>query len=162
MIDVEKVLNNPKQLISFTSLTKEEFDELLVEFEKDWLIHYKHHTLDGKFRKSPLLKDKKTTTLSSTNEKLFFILLLLKTNTLQEYHALQFDMSQTKVSIWHKCLLNILLKTLTRIKLTPSNKLEKLTPYIIDGIERPIERNVDYDAQREDFSGKKKRIHVKI
>nr|WP_235817028.1 transposase family protein [Bacteroides ndongoniae] len=45
-------------------------------------------------------------------DKLFFILVYLKTNPLQEFHAIQFEMTQPQANRWIHLLSEILRHTL--------------------------------------------------
>lgn len=69
-----------------------------------------------------------------------------------------------------KILNNLLLQTLTKIKLTPCRSNEELqtvlekhpdNTFSMDATERRIARNLDYESQKELFSGKKKDHTVK-
>ena len=93
-MNYHKLRNKPKQFLSLTSVTVEEFDEFLPTFEKElrWMLR---RTARGNIRKN---KIKLPDALNSTAIFLFFTLSDLKINPLQEHHAASFDISQPSVS----------------------------------------------------------------
>jgi hypothetical protein len=162
-LDCKKLKQNPNQFLALTSLQVEEFERLLEVFEPHWIRYYRYHNLDGSYRKHPRTKEHGNAALQGTEQKLFFLLVYLKNNSLQEYHAASFGVSQAKVSRIVKTLLEILNKTLKSMKLTPYRDGESLHTLLADhpdkifsydGTDRSIGRNVDQDAQEVEFSGK--------
>jgi len=174
MIDIKKILENETQLKALTSLQLNEFTALLRHFRPRWQQHYKHFSILGHRRKSPLsashyLKDTKT--LPSVEAKLLFILMLFKTNSIQQQLAAEFDMDQSHVSRWMKTLLPLLHKAIVDCHCHPAEDMDELirlfrqrnedaggTGHVetlnADATARPIGRNIDDEAQRHDFSGK--------
>jgi len=169
-MDYKQVLNKPKQFQSLTTLTVEEFTELLKIFKVLWEKYYRYHTLEGKKRRHPRTKEHGNALLKGTGQKLFFLLLYLKTNSLQEHHAASFGVSQSKISRIVKTLLPILDETLGKMGYTPLRNGEELGEklathpekvFSYDGTDRDIERNADYKAQEQEFSGKHHRHTIK-
>lgn len=159
-----------RNFLSLTCLKIAEFDYLLGHFEPLWENYYRHHTLEGKKRKNPAIKEHGSAKLRGTDIKLFFLLVYLKSNALQTYQAASFGVSQTKVSRITNILLNVLNKTLSKMGLTPCRQGSELQHILADhynkvfsydGTERNIERNKDQEAQKKDFSGKKGQHKVK-
>ena len=73
-----------------------------------------------------------------------------------------FGMNQPQASKWLKLLSNLLLETLAKVRVLPERKSEKIAkaiaglPHILlDVTEREVERSVDYETQKEYYSGKK-------
>ena len=93
------------------------------------------------------------------------MLFYFKCYPLQEVMALFFGISQPRVSHWVGELTPLVNQALGRELLLPARKpadLEKLLAEVpdalllLDGTERPIRRPKDKDAQKSDYSGKKK------
>ena len=103
-----------------------------------------------------------TTVLSLIQDKMFFILVYLKTNPLQELHAVQFEMSQPQANRWIHLLSEILRRTLKTLGELPDRNSKRLIhilqgceEVLLDGTERPIQRPLDEDWQSACYSGKK-------
>jgi DDE superfamily endonuclease/Helix-turn-helix of DDE superfamily endonuclease len=164
------ISKNATQFLALTSVEISEFESLLLNFRPICEKYFRYHTLEGKKRKIITSKEHGNASLKGTEEKLFFLLIYLKTNSLQEHHAAAFGISQAKVSRISRILLNLLNETLKKMGMLPlrdgellkqhlANHAEKVFSY--DGMERIIQRNGDYDAQEEEYSGKKKGHRVK-
>jgi len=155
----------PTQFLALTSLLPAEFDDLLTDFAPRWERHQRYHTLDGTRRRIPAHRERSNATLSGTDTKLFFLLTYLKTNSLQEYQAASFGISQTRVSRLTGPLLNVLNQTLATRGLLPVRDGAQLAQrlaahpdkiFTYDGVERGIPRNADREGQEEEYSAKKK------
>ena len=166
----EDTKNNEKRFLSLTSLKVSEFDFLLRHFEPISEIYFRWHTLHGQLRVIPKYKIRSNEVLGSYSDKLFFLMVYLKNAPLQEFQGSNFGISQGKVSRIVKILTDLLLKTLSKLKLTPCRSNEELqnvlekhpdNTFSMDGTERRIARNLDYESQKELFSGKKKDHTVK-
>lgn len=183
-MNIEKIQNNESQFLALTSLYLAEFEELYVVFERCWLKWYKHYTFRMKRRRKPLTYKQliaPTKTLSTNREKLFFILYMFKTNPLQQAAAASFEMDQGQVSKWVKVLMPILEESIEQLHLQPARTMEELVRFFrqrqqqdeppmdkpkaqslhLDTSARPINRNVDQQTQRHDFSGKHHQHSVK-
>ena len=161
---------NEKQFLAVTSLYPDEFELLLDSFTPVCEKYFRYHTLEGLKRKIVTSKEHGNARLRGTAQKLFFLLVFLKTNSLQEQHAISFEISQSKVSRISKILLNLLNETLKKMNLAPFRDGELLQKgladhptkvFSYDGLERSIQRNVCVVAQEEEFSGKKKAHKIK-
>ena len=166
----EEFMTNRPMFLALTSLQPEEFNHLLTTFGLLWDKYYRYHTTEGKKRKIVCYQEHKSTLLQGTAQKLFFLLVYLKNNPLQTFQGATFGISQPKVSKITSVLLTIFDETLKKMGLSPCRDGEILQSllsthpqkiFTYDGMERGIQRNVDIDAQKEDFSGKKKRIKLK-
>jgi hypothetical protein len=162
-----KIKKNLPQLQSLTGLNKDSFETLLFYFEQEWNEYITHYTLDGKPRERPT-KCITCKHIPATADKLVFILSYLKNNPLQEYHAACFDMTQPQANPLIHLFSDILIKTLKGLGDLPEQNhlrlIHTLKPYtdiLLDGTERPIERSVDEELQKECFSGKKKALFEK-
>ena len=103
-----------------------------------------------------------TTVLSLIQDKMFFILVYLKTNPLQELHAIQFEMTQPQANRWIHLLSEILRRTLKTLGELPDRNSKRLIhilqgceEVLLDGTELPIQRPLDEDWQSACYSGKK-------
>jgi hypothetical protein len=122
----EEIKYKEKEFLSVTSLHVEEFEELLTYFLPICEKYFRYHTLDGKKRKFPSHTERGDIKLQGAAQKLLFLLVFLKTNALQEQHAISFDMSQTRVSRLSKILLPLLDETLYKMGLQPTRDGELL------------------------------------
>lgn len=175
---MDKILANDTQLVALTGLYRSEFDELLTAFRPRWRQAYKHFDLRGKRRKKPLTPaqiERNTKALVGTATKLFFILNHFKANVLQEYEAMVYDMDQPQVSRWAKLLTPVLHQAIVDLHCQAARTHDELvrlfrnrqhsqsllpkpatTTLSADGTERALSRNLDYAAQKFDYSGKHK------
>ncbi|MDR3327458.1 MAG: DDE transposase family protein, partial [Prevotellaceae bacterium] len=86
----------------------------------------------------------------------------LKNNPLQEYHGAMFDLTQPQCNDWVHLLIEILRKTLKSLCELPERNayraqhiLRQYDNVLLDGTERPIQRQQDSDRQKSCYSGKK-------
>lgn len=170
-MNYQAIIKNDKIFLSLTSLHVAEFEHLLLFFEPICENYYKYHTIDGKKRKLPRLKANAKERLPSSGQKLFFLMTYLKNNPLQQFQAASFGLSQGQVSNLFKALNPLLSATLGKMGIVPAQNNEELQTYLEkhnienlykDATERPIARKVDYEAQKEDFSGKKKPTQLRM
>jgi hypothetical protein len=151
----EKVRQNPRQFKALTSISVEQFDILLSRFEFKWLDFIERYNLDGTPRMRKYVP-KNEAQLKTVGDKLFFILYHKKNNPLQEAQAAFFDLDVSMSNKWIHILSPILEKSLAED--APKRRIEEVEfkkdeKYIIDGSERPIQR--DTYIQGEYYSGKK-------
>ena len=142
----DKIRHRHSQVLAATGLTPVEFDALLITFKYHWDEYYSHFTLEGKVRQR-ISYNRKTSVLPLIQDKMFFILVYLKTNPLQELHAIQFEMTQPQANRWIHLLSEILRRTL--------HILQGCEEVLLDGTERPVQRPLDEDRQSACYSGKK-------
>ena len=156
--------DNPKALLAHTGLKSAEFNVLCQAFDHAWKRYAKYYTLEGKVRVRQN-RSRKNEILPTSEDKLLFVLYYLKTNPLQEVLAAAFGMYQPHASAWLKRLLPRLEEALAASDSLPERQSERLyravanqDTVLIDGTERPVQRSVDNETQREHFSGKKSAI----
>ncbi len=155
-----KTLQGKSSLIkSATGLSLKEFDYLKPTFTEYWDKYITEYTFEGKFRQRAR-KPRKNSRFKSVEDMLILILYDYRHNPTQEFMGLHFQMTQPKVAMWLRVLEPILIKSLTKLGLTPVRNSDELDSRIIesvavlmDGSERPINRP-KYD-QQEYYSGKK-------
>lgn len=152
---------NSQTISAHTGLSKQEFEALEKEFGREVETYLRYYTLEGLVRQRAY-KARTNSVLPTIADKLLFLLLFLKTNPLQEVHASSFGMNQPQASKWLKLLSTLLLETLAKVNVLPERKSERiakavaeLAHILIDVTEREVERSIDYETQREYYSGKK-------
>lgn len=169
-MNYDTVKLNEKQFLAVTSLYPDEFAVLLESFSPICEKYFRYKTLEGLNRRNISSKEHGNASLKGSAQKLFFLLVFLKTNSLQEQHAISFGISQSKVSRISRILLVLLDETLKKMNLLPFRDGELLQKglaehatkvFTHDGLERSIPRNICNEAQEEEFSGKKKAHKVK-
>lgn len=155
-------MSTESKLRSLLSLNQHEYDHLMDFF--DPLIKEKLSvvTLKGQLRLFRSYDEPVNSSLYGSKAKLDFILMYLKENPNQCFHGELFGMSQSKVSEWISYLLPVLEKALNKIGVMPQTGYQfKELPLetdclLVDVTERQVPRDVDYDNQKEAYSGKKK------
>ena len=106
--------------------------------------------------------------LYGSQSKLDFILTYMKENPNQSYHGYLFEMSQSKVSEWVNFIIPSLEEALDRLCLLPQqgdywDLEQESTDFLsMDVVERQVPRRSDYEAQKEEYSGKKNAIRLSI
>ena len=163
MLTYQELKKKPSRFLALTSLTVEEFDDLLPAFKTAWEADVEKRS-QAKPRKRKVGGGRKPT-LKSLEDRLLFILLYFKTYPLQEVQGALFGMSQGQANDWIQRLTPILQAALKAEALLPERepaKLEQmlgdydLLEFIIDGTERRRQRPKDNGQQKEYYSGKKK------
>ena len=164
----EKAKRNAKQFRSLTSMEVCGFDLLCGHFCETVEKYLAHFTLTGKLRQRRATV-KQDSVFKSNQDLLLFCLSYLKNNPLQEYHALQYGITQPQANLWIHRSLDWLWETLAGLKELPARSDKALAEVLIshlevllDGTERPVGRSTDYQTQKEHYSGKKKRIQSRI
>jgi DDE superfamily endonuclease/Helix-turn-helix of DDE superfamily endonuclease len=169
MLSYHDLKLNPRVLRAFTSLDPEEFEILLIPFEKAWQDYIHRHYIHKKSRKRRYGGGRKPH-LVAIEDKLLFILFYFKVYPLQEVIARIFGMSQGRANEWLYKLTPILETALGEAQCLPERDPQNLeqvlalcvaVDFMIDGTERPIQRPTDPIEQKDQYSGKKKRHTVK-
>jgi hypothetical protein len=114
------------KFLDFTSLTVEEFEQLVPEFEKNYQERMKYWRLDGKPRTGRGYQTYSNCPLPSPEDRLLFILVYLKTNNLQVVQGELFGMPQNKANQWIHALLPVLQTTLRGLGDAPARSMEEL------------------------------------
>lgn len=161
MLDIQRVLNHDRLLRALTGLNRRAFNALLETFsplyERTRQIGSRQRAVGGG-RKARL---------HETREKLFFILFYFKCYPTFDLAGIVFDLHRSQAHEWMHRLQPILEETLGERLVLPARKLDSIEAFLerfpsvkrvmIDGTERPIARPQDPEAQRSNYSGKKKR-----
>src|SRR5262245_8971609 len=112
--------------IYFTSLTLEEFQQLVPPFETAFHARMAAWRMDGKPRTTRRFTVYKNCPLPTPADRLLFILVYLKTYTLQVVHGRLFGMVQGKANQWIHVLSPTLLAALRVIGDAPARSLSAL------------------------------------
>ncbi len=102
----------PTEFLDLTSLTLDEFQQLVPPFEAAFHAHLAAWRLDGKPRTARRFTVYKNCPLPTPEDRLFFILTYLKTFALQVVQGRLFGMGQSKANQWIHVLLPVLLAAL--------------------------------------------------
>jgi Helix-turn-helix of DDE superfamily endonuclease len=120
------VQSRPLAFLDFTSLTLDEFQQLIPSFEAAFQAHMAAWRLDGKPRTARQFAVYKNCPLPTPEERLFFILTYLKTYSLQVVQGRLFGMGQSKANQWIHVLLPALLAALRTLGDAPARSLTAL------------------------------------
>jgi len=116
----------PSEFLDLTSLTLDEFQQLVPPFETAFQAHLTAWRLDGKPRITRRFTVYKSCPLPAPEDRLFFILVYLKTYALQVVHGRLFGMGQSKANQWIHVLLPVLLMALRTLGDAPARSLTAL------------------------------------
>jgi len=118
--------SRPMEFLDFTSLTLDEFQQLVPPFETAFHARMTAWRMDGKPRTARRFTVYKTCPLLTPEDRLLFILVYLKTSTLQVVHGRLFGMVQGKANQWIHVLLPALLAALRALGDAPARSLTAL------------------------------------
>jgi hypothetical protein len=116
----------PSEFLDLTSLTRDEFQQLVAPFEAAFRTHLAAWRLAGKPRTARQFIVYKNCPLPTPEARLFFILVYLKTYTLQVVQGRLFGMGQSKANQWIHVLLPALLAALRALGDAPARSLTAL------------------------------------
>src|SRR5713101_7776799 len=116
----------PTEFLDFTSLTLDEFQQLVPPFEAAFHAHMATWRLDGKPRTARQFAVYKNCPLPTPEDRLFFLLTSLKTYALQLVHGRLFGMGQSKANQWIHVLLPALLAALRTLGDAPTSSKDAL------------------------------------
>src|SRR5215813_15496945 len=118
--------SRPLEFLDFTSLTLDEFQQLVPPFEAAFHARMAVWRMDGKPRTARRFIVYKNCPLLAPEDRLLFILVYLKTYTLQVVHGRLFGMVQSKANQWIHVLLPVLLAALRILGDAPARSLTAL------------------------------------
>ena len=166
MLKYDELKEKPREFLSVTSLTTEEFQVLLPTFERCYEFLSPPKPKATKKKKQRAKGGGRRAKLASISEKLLFILAYQKTAPLQTLHGLQFGLSQGRVNYWVHRLLPVLQMSLEQLGMKPLRKGAAVAASIegsegganlsLDAAERLLQRPVNEDKQKAKYSGKRK------
>src|ERR671927_1118332 len=120
------VQDRPMEFLDLTSLTLEEFQQLVPPFEAAFQAHMAMWRLDGKPRAARRFTVYENCPLPSPEDRLLFILAYVKTYSLQVVQGRLFGMGQSKANQWIHVLLPVLLTALRTLGDAPARSLSAL------------------------------------
>src|SRR5213594_2010595 len=116
----------PLEFLDFTSVTLDEFQQLVPPFEAAFEARMAAWRMDGKPRTARRFTVYKNCPLPTPEDRLFFILTYLKTYALQVVQGRLFGMVQSKANQWIHMLLPALLAALRALGDAPARSLTAL------------------------------------
>ena len=118
--------SRPMEFLDFTSVTLDEFQQLVPPFETAFQCQMVAWRMDGKPRTARRFTVYKTCPLPTPEDRLLFILTYVKTYTLQVVQGRLFGMVQSKANRWIHVLLSVLLAALRSLGDAPARSLTAL------------------------------------
>ena len=162
LLNIRKALKNPRLFKALTGCSPVEFYALCIIFKQVY------ENFKKEYSKSPAGR---RLTLFTVEEQLFFILFYVKVYPTFDVAAFIFGVDRSSTCRWAHRYLTILEECLgheiclPQRKLTSPEELFSLFPGLkevfFDVTERPVRRPCDEEAQKEKYSGKKKRHTIK-
>ena len=163
MLNIARALNNDRLIRALTGLNCKAFDELCLAFDPVYEASLHQASTPRKRARGGGRKAR----LYSTQAKVFFILFYFKCYPTFDVLGILFDLERGRSNRWVHRLQGILEQTLGRKMVLPERKIESIEIFlarfpevktvIVDGTERPVQRPLDGDKQKEHYSGKKNR-----
>jgi Helix-turn-helix of DDE superfamily endonuclease len=120
------IQTRPTEVLDLTSLTVEEFRELVLPFEATFQAHMAEWRLDGRPRTARRYTTYTNCPLPTPEDRLLFILVYLKTYPLQVVQGRLFGMGQSKAHQWIHVLLVVLRATLRTLGDAPTRSVQAL------------------------------------
>ena len=120
------VQDRSTEFLDFTSVTLDEFQQLVPPFEAAFQSRMAAWRMDGKPRTARRFTVYKNCPLPTPEDRLFFILTYLKTYSLQVVQGRLFGMGQSKANQWIHVLLPALLAALRTLGEAPTRSLAAL------------------------------------
>src|SRR6266567_3682609 len=118
--------SRPMEFLDFTSVTLNEFQQLVPPFEAAFQARMTAGRMDGKPRTARRFTVYKNCPLPTPEDRLLFILVYLKTYALQVVQGRLFGMGQSKANQWIHMLLPALLAALRALGDAPARSLTAL------------------------------------
>ena len=118
--------SRPLEFLDLTSLTLDEFQQLVPPFEAAFQARMAAWRMDGKPRTARRFTVYKNCPLPTPEDRLFFILVYLKTYALQVVQGRLFGMGQSKANQWIHVLLPVFLAALRALGDAPTRSLAAL------------------------------------
>ena len=118
--------SRPLEFLDFTSVTLDEFQQLVPPFETAFQCHMATWRMDGKPRTARRFTVYQNCPLPTPEDRLLFILVYLKTYALQVVQGRLFGMVQSKANRWIHILLPALLAALRALGDAPARSLTAL------------------------------------
>lgn len=114
------------RILDLTSLTVDEFEQLVGPFEAAFVRYMRAWTMEGKPRTARAYTPYVNSPLPTPEDRLLFILSYLKLAALQVAHGALFGLSQSNANKWIHVLLPVLEQTLHDLGDIPARYLQLL------------------------------------
>ena len=124
------IQTRPIEVLDLTSLTLDEFRQLVPPFEATFQAHMAQWRFDGKPRTARRYTTDQHCPLPTPADRLLFLLTYLKTYALQVVHGRLFGMGQSKANQWIHLMLVVLKATLQALGDAPCRSLQALAQRI--------------------------------
>src|SRR6059036_2534632 len=126
MLRYQDIKSKAYRILDLTSLTVEEFEQLVEPFDAAFVRHMRDWTMEGKPRTGRRYSQYESCPLPAPEDRLLFILSYLKVAALQVAHGALFGMSQSNANKWIHVLLPSLHQTLIDLHDLPTRHLRAL------------------------------------
>src|SRR6266545_2955230 len=126
MLRYEDIKTKAYRILDLTSLTVNEFEQLVPPFEAAFVRHMRNWTMEGKPRTGRRYSQYTNCPLPTSEDRLLFMLSYLKVAALQVAHGAMFEMSQSNANKWIHVLLLVLHQTLADLGDMPARHLVAL------------------------------------
>jgi DDE superfamily endonuclease len=126
MLRYEDIKTKAYRILDLTSLTMDEFEQMVPPFEAAFVRHMREWTMEGKRRTGRRYSQYTSCPLPTPEDRLLFILSYLKVAALQVAHGAMFEMSQSNANKWIHVLLPTLHQTLLDLHDVPARHLRAL------------------------------------
>ena len=120
------IQTRPTEVLDLTSLTVDEFRQLVPPFEAAFQAHMAQWRLDGRPRTARRYTTYQNCPLPTPEDRLLFILVYLKTYPLQVVQGRLFGLGQSKAHQWIHVLFVVLRATLRTLGDAPSRSVAEL------------------------------------
>ena len=120
------VQDRPTEFLDLTSLTLDEFRQLVPPFEAAFQAHMAQWRFDGRPRTARRYTTYQNCPLPTPEDRLLFVLVYLKTYPLQVVQGRLFGMGQSKAHQWIHVLLVVLRATLRALGDGPTRSVQAL------------------------------------
>jgi Helix-turn-helix of DDE superfamily endonuclease len=126
MLRYQDIKTKAYRILDLTSLTVDEFEQLVPPFEAAFVRHMREWTMEAKPRSGRRYSQYTNCPLPTPEDRLLFILSYLKVAALQVAHGAMFEMSQSNANKWIHVLLPTLQQTLIDLGDLPARHLVAL------------------------------------
>ena len=126
MLRYQDEKSKANRILDLTSLTVDEFEQLVKPFDIAFVRHMQNWTMEGLPRTGRRYTQYANCPLATPEDRLLFILSYLKVAALQVVHAALFDMTQSNANKWIHVLLPVLQTTLQELGDLPARHLQEL------------------------------------
>ncbi len=165
MLKLERVKKDKRLLRALTGLNLKAFEDLKPAFAEALLdAPIPRRSKEARQREAGAGRKPR---LATVEDKLLYVLFYFKCYPTFDLAGLLFDLNRSQANRWLHRLQPVLEAALGKKMALPKRKIRSMEEFlkcfpelkrvILDGTERPIQRSVDKEKQKEDYSGKKKR-----